>query len=762
MNPAHELPGPAIPKCLTFAVTVRKKTRAEKTKEKQYARDLAALRAKYKKSHGYKTLSNRPEALCDEYGNKRKATKADVLDMLKDELGKSAIQAIVCPWQDNAYLSGVTEGIVDLDACDELSEASCSTPECHAAGIDGLVPVHNGSGAAQKTIGEFAAGVAANVLKYFKAGATCVVWAADRRSERSAVRDTVGDARAQASEVSLPEVMPATEDDFMLTGKRHQYALQVRPEYKANLLRAIAKKLLAMGPSIARTKREGALDPLLVLDIEYPGSAEHPVVVSDAPVPREIKERLECPHDKSEADYSLMLFTRRVREDKMLIVAGDTDLVIYASALHSLKAFGNKHVMIERQVKKSVGLTMRPEYIDIPRLCNALNEAEIWRDIPNPWILFTYVYILAGSDYVPAWAGAGHKTWFKHVKKHWRFVSTKQVPADDSASAATSEFPMQVELIPPHGSSGRLDVKLTFNNTAGLRIASLPYYQWSLAQLGKVPLETLWQQALTSPEKRDANLQERWNNHLFFGEVVPHGDDQAALEVIRRATHALPKGDEKKCLPSYDDLLGQCQRASYVLTLIFKSIVERNSQVKHLFSDYGWELTDDGKVRIKWGQVEPPPEATNRQGRSRSAAQRQQQQSTRCGCKPNKDGIYCTSGRCKCTQCGPTCPCSGGRCAKRQQTQQPAAEGCNQGQQGAALPQPEAAAETNGGMPCHNTELQVYVEEEQEAADKVAEEDAGSSDEDEDEDEDARSEDALLAAQHPPGDGDEDEDENNM
>ena len=321
---------------------------------------------------------------------------------------------------------------------------------------------------------------------------------------------------------------------------------------------------------------------------------------------------------------------------------------------------------------------------------------------------------------------------------------------------------MQVELIPPHGSSGRLDVKLTFNNTAGLRIASLPYYQWSLAQLGKVPLETLWQQALTSPEKRDANLQERWNNHLFFGEVVPHGDDQAALEVIRRATHALPKGDEKKCLPSYDDLLGQCQRASYVLTLIFESIVERNSQVKHLFSDYGWELTDDGKVRIKWGQVEPPPEATNRQGRSRSAAQRQQQQSTRCGCKPNKDGIYCTSGRCKCTQCGPTCPCSGGRCAKRQQTQQPAAEGCNQGQQGAALPQPEAAAETNGGMPCHNTELQVYVEEEQEAADKVAEEDAGSSDEDEDEDEDARSEDALLAAQHPPGDGDEDEDENNM
>ena len=458
--------------------------------------------------------------------------------------------------------------------------------------------------------------------------------------------------------------------------------------------------------------------------------------------------------------YGLPEKLQRICEGKMLIVAGDTDLVIYASALHSLKAFGNKHVMIERQVKKSVGLTMRPEYIDIPRLCNALNEAEIWRDIPNPWILFTYVYILAGSDYVPAWAGAGHKTWFKHVKKHWRFVSTKQVPADDSASAATSEFPMQVELIPPHGSSGRLDVKLTFNNTAGLRIASLPYYQWSLAQLGKVPLETLWQQALTSPEKRDANLQERWNNHLFFGEVVPHGDDQAALEVIRRATHALPKGDEKKCLPSYDDLLGQCQRASYVLTLIFESIVERNSQVKHLFSDYGWELTDDGKVRIKWGQVEPPPEATNRQGRSRSAAQRQQQQSTRCGCKPNKDGIYCTSGRCKCTQCGPTCPCSGGRCAKRQQTQQPAAEGCNQGQQGAALPQPEAAAETNGGMPCHNTELQVYVEEEQEAADKVAEEDAGSSDEDEDED--ARSEDALLAAQHPPGDGDEDEDENNM
>lgn len=157
--------------------------------------------------------------------------------------------------------------------------------------------------------------------------------------------------------------------------------------------------------------------------------------------------------------------------------------------------------------------------------------------------------------------------------------------------------------------------------------------------MNSVPLERFHESFVRKPLPDDQKKILRWLSYSDNIECLP--TLSSWCELVRKITFHKTKANKDFELPSHDSLIYHCNRASYVMKLIF-SISHAQSPELNNFNSYGWDETNND-ISIVWG--------------SECVAQASIQ-TLSCSCRKG-----CKTNRCKCfsssVPCNIQCKCCG-------------------------------------------------------------------------------------------------------
>jgi hypothetical protein len=464
------------------------------------------------------------------------------------------------------------------------------------------------------------------IMKYgFSRGVSVVTLAIDKAAFLPSIRQIVHSERNKKVNQDKKDLNYAISDNEQaLPGTSHMDAVK-DPVYKKALIQYLQQAFLQIASQRLHHNSKLIIDCVGLI----------PTAVINGFVTT-VEDRT---NNKGEADNAIFVHAMRSDCNNILIVAEDTDIIMYGiAALETgyFKANNDQHKNIA--IEKEIG----EEYVWINKalenfVMHDSVQASSLKDVIGHSILA--IYLLAGSDYLSNFFGITCEQLVIMFLRHIEYVSPKDDPLivykgeifESISHTAFSRLLCCVYLekykrLTSHIASSSVELFETFKATSANMNAELKsLLEWLAYDANDLKLQTI----------KITNIQE-WT------------------EFTRRVCFFMNQGSKnlyQLILPSNNSIKLHCNRGSFVMRLALE-LGKQCSDLYEKYEEFGW-LKIGGKVHIIWDE--------NFEEEQKKLNSKRKLPMSKCSCKTGCkiDGKGCTNCTKSCKPCSSKCACKG-------------------------------------------------------------------------------------------------------
>lgn len=433
------------------------------------------------------------------------------------------------------------------------AQPNATTAAKFATVVDGLSIVHKPPVSHAKTFkGWYEHMASTGISGHLKNGSSTVVFIIDRPDDLPPPREVLHAKRADASKRPSKQPPTTINMDGQLPNQQELSNWLTHRTFKQALVQNFTQYLTSGQAKYRSIMRPGQT---VVVDSSATGPQPWAAMCNTAGDVAELpaNHTLRTAHTQGEADLSAWHFAHRVSEEVVVFEAADTDWFFYGLALLEASPTLQGKQLLVHHVAGSQTPVHHYEHLNVilQQLREKVQDMDINMQHPAAQLLF--VYLLSGTDYIPASKFVTFMAWWVHLLQHYSFIvdplTVQPDPVDDQL------LPLhEAEPIVALSTNQTGQVELTINEDSAARLISSWYYL-SAERKGPLctnasawPMQDVYREVVAS-ETPDCAIQDALETLYSKKPVLQQGSILTWLDLVHHHSFTKEKGGKTPLSP---------------------------------------------------------------------------------------------------------------------------------------------------------------------------------------------------------------------